>query len=352
MSERFKIIDRLAVGKKCWDEFVDSSAGAWLWHRYDMQDAMATWPGNSDLGFAVVDMSAEEKILAIVPLHGGEFRIKRIFPWRFISSHGGPALDNNLEKKQIKKIAEFIKNYLIKLAESRKVSDIHLELSPMAPAYRAESCPKVNPLLDIGCANTLSQTWIVDLRYPKDDLWNNMEGRARTAVRKAEKNGVNIRIAEGERDLDIYYDLHKKNYNRTGAKPHPKEYFRAIWQNFIPYKLCFILFAEHENRVVAAENFATYKKAGMYWTGAADQIGLDVQANSLLQWTAIQTMANNGIEWYETGEAFLGMKEGKPKGLSDFKRSFGCELYPYYRGRIRLQSVASRFVDSLRAFRG
>ena len=102
------------------------------------------------------------------------------------------------------------------------------------------------------------------------------------------------------------------------------------------------------NRVI----FGIYKKAAFYWTGAAIQSGLDVSANSLLQWTAMQEMILQEIAWYETGEAFPAAVGGKEKGLTDFKQSFGGELYPFYRGRITLAPKFSGFINYLIMLQG
>ena len=68
------------------------------------------------------------------------------------------------------------------------------------------------------------------------------------------------------------------------------------------------------------------------WTAAGNIEAARVGANNLLHWRAIQWARANGGLWYESGEAFPGTREGKLKGLNDFKRSFGGELYPIYRG--------------------
>ena len=70
----------------------------------------------------------------------------------------------------------------------------------------------------MGCENNLTQTWVVDLRGGREAAWDMMEGRARTAVRKAEKAGVTVREASQE-DLTIYYRLHQETYRRTGVRP-------------------------------------------------------------------------------------------------------------------------------------
>lgn len=349
---RFEFATREKVGKEKWDAFVDASDEAWLWHRFDLQDALATWPGRRDMSFALLDRNSGGRIVVVVPLHLIRKRIARTIPWNMLDSLGGPALANDLGRKERRKTIESVRDCLIGLASSHGAREIHLAIAPMTPAFRGERCPRVNPLLEMGCENTLTQTWVVDLRANKEVVWEHMEGRARTAIRKAEKTGVKVRVADKPEDLDLYYRLHCETYKRTGVPPHPRSYFEAIWNGFQKVNLARILFAELDGEVVAAESFGVYKKATVYWTGASSGKGLSVEANSLLQWTAMQWMIENGIEWYETGEAFPNLRGGKLKGLSDFKRSFGGVLYPFYRGRIEIGGMLNRVVNCLRALRG
>ena len=122
--------------------------------------------------------------------------------------------------------------------------------------------------------------------------------------------------------------------SRTGVSPHPKRYFNAIWTNFLSTGRALVLVAEHEEKPVAMENFGVVKKNGIYWTGASSDKGLNLEANSLLQWHAIMWMIDHGFFFYETGEAFPQARSGKEKGLNDFKRSFGGVIYPCYRGKL------------------
>ena len=78
-----------------------------------------------------------------------------------------------------------------------------------------------------------------------------------------------MREAAGTKDLDIYYKLHLETYHRTGARPHPFDYFQAIFEKFQPAGLARILFAERQGKVVAAQNTGLYKAGAFYWTGAS-----------------------------------------------------------------------------------
>ena len=93
-----------------------------------------------------------------------------------------------------------------------------------------------------------------------------------------------------------------------------------------------------------AQMIADAKAGSLAWKTKASEAmarakGLEAEANSLLQWKAMQWMMHNGIEWYETGEAFPHLGGGKAKGLSDFKKSFGGSLYPYYKGRLKISGL-------------
>ncbi len=336
MNAPFDIIPRQEVGQEAWDALVAASDEAWLWHCYHLQDALATWPGRRDASVAVADGQSRQ-LLAVLPLHRIEKRLAGgLLPVARLDSLGGPACRNGLADKTRHRILDACRCFLAERAKAWRAVDVTLALPPMAPALRGERCPRVNPLLAMGCCNTLSQTWVVDLRRPVDELWQGLHGRARTAVRKAQKKGVVVRPASAsDQDLETYYRLHRATYQRTGARPHPRAYFALVWQAFLATGRARVWFAELDGQVVAAANFALFKGAAWYWTGAASRRGLAVEANSLLQWTAMRTFAGQGVEWHESGEAFPGAPAGsKKRRLSEFKRSFGGELYPFYKGRL------------------
>ncbi len=300
---------------------VEASDDAWLWHRYDFQDALETWPGSSDESFAL--MAADEKqALALVPLRRITQRVAGMLPVHILESFGGPPLRNGLGEARRRAVLAAVRNEIGARMRRGICIEARLSLPPMAPALRGESSPRVNPLLDMGCSNTLTQTWVVDLRGGREAAWTQMEGRARTAVRKAEKAGVTVREAN-KTDRQIYYRLHQETYRRTGVPPHSEAYFGAIWDRFLGNGLARVWIAELDGEAVAGENFGVYKQAAIYWTGAASAKGLEVEANSLLQWTAMQWMIDNGVEWYETGEAFPQHRAARKRASTISRKVLG-----------------------------
>lgn len=348
MNSRYEIVSRIDVGRTEWDAFVDASDEAWLWHRFDFQDVLKTWPGSVDRCFALRDKANQDEIVALIPLRQVNRSVFRLATLYVLESFGGPACANAISPKFKRELLTLIRLHVVAMAQIGRCLEIRIMSSPMAPAFRGELCPRVNPFLEMGCDNTLTQTWVVDLRSGREAVWKRMAGRARTAVRKAEKAGVTVREACQD-DLHVYYRLHQETYHRTGVPPHTKDYFRNIWDSFFTKGFAHVWIAELDGEPVAAENFGIYKRAAIYWTGAASAKGLDVEANSLLQWTAMQWMLSNDLQWYETGETFPQYSAGKHKGLSDFKKSFGGSLYPYYKGQLRSGSFFEKLYQIKKA---
>jgi hypothetical protein len=344
---KFLTIKRADINRDLWDAFVDVSDEAWLYHRFDLQDTIATWPGKIDTSFAITDSGAEGNILALMPLHRLEDPDGKVFS---LNSLGGPAFANNLGKNQKRKVMNHLQNHILSLASKYDVQFIDVALSPMAPAYRGERCPRVNPLLHLGYENTLTQSYVIDLRLSEEEIWEKIHSYCRTHIRKAEKEGCAVREASTFSDIETYYDIHCETYHRTGVPPHPFEYFKAIWENCTTKGFSRIFLAENNGRIVAADNEAVYKNAMSGWTAAGRIEASKIGANNLLHWHAIRWARQNGCEWYESGEGFPNFKEGKEKGLSDFKKSFGGELYPFYRGRITIEKKQNPYEEIWRHF--
>ena len=331
----WRVVPRRAAAAADWDALAAASDDAWLWHRHAFGDALATWPDASDESFALV--AADDQLAAIMPMTVTEFtRVRGRLRFAEARSLGGPAAADWLGPKQAGAVRRAAIEHARAIATRRRVVNLEVSLPPLAPAFRGDACPRVNPLLELGLENSVGQTWMVDLRPGVDAVWQGMEGRARTAARKAEREGVTVREAAGAADLDVYYELHRTTYERTGLNPHPRAYFETLWNRFEPAGDALALFAEQDGHVVAAQFFGLGKRGAWYWTAASTDAALRLGAPNLIQTDAMRRFAESGYEWYDTGSAYLGPEQDKSRRISDFKRSMGGELYPAFNGRLRM----------------
>lgn len=323
----YSLTSREETDPKLWDSLVDDCDQAWFWHLYHPQAAKAARKNRTDLSFAV---SEKADLLAVVPLHLISGR-KNFIPWSVLET-SIPAIPEELSTNIKTELLSYINQEIKRIAGEHRALYTEMSLPVLAPAFRGEKNIKKDPLASMGYESRASQTWVIDLRVGLEQLWAKLEKRARYAVRKAQKDGVTIREAAGSEDLETYYELHQETYGRTGATAHPKRYFEAIWEYFLDRGYAKIFFAEHNGIAIAAENFTFYKGSANYHTGASNSAGLKLNANTAIQWHAIEWMVSNDLQWYDVGEAFPD-SQGKRGRLSKFKRSLGGELYPLYRGR-------------------
>ncbi|MGB6489747.1 MAG: GNAT family N-acetyltransferase [Steroidobacteraceae bacterium] len=329
-----RIITRLQLGRDAWDAAASASPEAWLWHRYDLCDsAVQDWPGRSDASFAV--LNEHEQVQALLPAFLLEDKAPWGLPVRYLNSNGGPALSASLGWSRRQEVLAVVAAQLQVQARSSRVVRTILSVPPMAPAWRGPDGPRCNPLLYMGCEDSSGQTWVTDLRDGSEAVWARFEVRARRSVRKAEAAGVTVRESTVTSDWQVFFALHQETYRRLGVPSYPAALFRLIYEQLVPNGLCRVYFGERNGIAIAAANIACDKQGGYYWHGFTSDEGLHTQALRLVIWKAMEDLAGKGmLQWLDCGDAVLH-SDGKAQQLSDFKRSFGGELYPLFRGRIR-----------------
>ncbi len=315
------------VDEAVWDDLVDRSDEAWFFHQHAFQPTLAAWPNYEQRSFALV--GDDGAIKAVIPCFVRSDKTLECF--------GGPAICAGLGATQRERTLHAAYSELVRLAGKNNCSRIFTRLSQMSPAWRGTRCPRTSPLLPYGYSNELSQTYVIDLTPSLETIWKNLQPHCRTHIRKAEREGCTIRLASAsEEDLETYYEMHCVTYQRSALRPHPRRYFELIWNHFVRTGQALVFFAEKEGKVLSADNEIFFKGAVSGWTAAGLREAGAIGANNLLHWHAIRWAREAGAELYESGEAFPGAGEGKEKGLDGFKKSFGGDLYPIYRGHLEL----------------
>ena len=235
----------------------------------------------------------------------------------------GPVLRDGLSERQRSDIFRALREEIDAVAAETGADECWMQLSPLAPNRLPDRQVAVNPLEEFRCETVQTQSYVVDLTPDEGQLWKGLAGRARNAIRKAEREGYEITLAGSKADVDAYYALHTVTYRRTGATPHPQAFFQNIWDRLGPPGVANLFMARHGGEAVAAINVAAFKGAAVYWTGASLEEHARNGVNNLLLWKTMLWAKNNGIRWYEVGEASPDAEDPKLRGLSRFKRSFG-----------------------------
>ena len=182
----------------------------------------------------------------------------------------------------------------------------------------------------------LRRTYILPLEGGKEHLWKGLKRECRNRVRKALKEGVEVRRVEDPGFVDIYWRMAEDMYSGLGRLPPiPKDFIGLVWERFRPRGHLRALSAEHGGRPVAAAFFLLYRDTVYFWDGVSLRDAHRLAPNNLLHWTFIEQAVEEGFRRYD-------MLGANIPGVARFKSTFGPVLVPYgflstplnFRGRV------------------
>ena len=163
---------------------------------------------------------------------------------------------------------------------------------------------------------------VIDLYEGVDRVFEGFEGRLRTDIRKAIRNGVTVEMIRGEtigERIDVFYQVLNAAFYRRGLSPrHPKSLFDSISKIRTADPKFF--FAVLGGKVVATSLTIKDGNRVIYFAGGATPDGLKNSASSLIQMKSIESAIDDGAKLYDVG----GFGDG---GIDKFKRSLASSEY-------------------------
>ncbi|HEV3067038.1 MAG TPA: GNAT family N-acetyltransferase [Streptosporangiaceae bacterium] len=177
---------------------------------------------------------------------------------------------------------------------------------------------------------------VLDLAGGFSEVWSQrFRGTARTAVRKAERAGLDVEVDTSGQAVQVFFELYEKSIHRWAAMQHepvaltkwrtmratPPRMLAAVSRHF--GKDCGIWVARSKGVPVAAIVVLRSGSNAKYWRGAMDkELATPVRANEYLHSLAIGQACQDGCRYYEMGQS----RPGSPLGA--FKEKLGASLKP------------------------
>jgi FemAB-related protein (PEP-CTERM system-associated) len=215
------------------------------------------------------------------------------------------------------------------LARQQKVK--YLELRPGANELLAQRTDLIE--------SNLYAHWSIPLSERAEDVWSTLKRQVKQQVRKAQRDGVSMRVADKPADMSLYYNLHLRTRTQKHGMPsQSRKYFTTLWDTFATSgqargtapattPTMRILLAEYEGMTIAG--FVLFVSGttlyGAY--AASDENYLKLAPNNLLYWEAIKWGCEQGYKVLD-----LGRTARDNEGLMEFKRRWGAIQQPlsYY----------------------
>jgi FemAB-related protein (PEP-CTERM system-associated) len=206
------------------------------------------------------------------------------------------------------------------LGLARQEKARYLELRAGAHAAFAH-CP------DLVEAN-LYVRWLLPLAPDPEAIWSQLRKPVQHQVKKSQKLGVHIRVAQNRSDVAHYYRLHlQTRCKKHGMPAQPQRYFYELWDRFAGSGGMHLLLAEYQETIIAGMILLTSGATMRYAYGASREQYLRFAPNNLLMWSAISLGCSLGCRTFD-----LGRTACDNEGLMEFKRRWGAikEPIPYY----------------------
>ncbi len=152
-------------------------------------------------------------------------------------------------------------------------------------------------------------------------------GSTRRNIRKAEKEGVAVRLEHSRAAMEAFYRLHCGTRKRHGLPPQPWAFFDNIFKYVVAAGKGFVIVAEHLGRKIAAAVFFRFRGGAIFKFGASDRNHLGHRPNNLILWEAIRWACGSGMRYFS-----FGRTEPENRGLLQFKQGWGAaeEEVSYY----------------------
>ena len=317
---------------KVWDDFITSQQRhtflhSWAWGDFNVQTGDKIWRlgifksghKNND-PIQIGSLSGHKKN---DPILIGSFLVIKVHARRgnFLFVPHGPVLAEG-EKNHKLQIFKTITEKLKEIAKQEKVNFIRVSplLEDTAENQRLFSELGFRPAPIHMHAET---TWTLDLSLSEKDLLMGMRKTTRNLIRRAMKEGVEIKTGTSDREIEIFYDLYKETVKKHNFTPFSLTYLKNQTNTFKNTGSVKVFTAWHRGEAIASAIIIFYGNSAFYHHGASIQS--KIPAAYLLQWGEIREAKRRGHKYYN----FWGIiKEDATAnhpwaGITLFKKGFG-----------------------------
>ncbi len=309
-----EIID--AENRLLWDEFVTSDQSSNFLQSWDFYEFHAA-RGNDIIRRIALDKSGK-----IIAAYAGVVETAR--RGKHLAIAGGPILDwgnKTLVKAVFQDIREeaYRRNCVfVRVRPQLPLSDSSLEL------MRTLGLHKAPMYLSVEYAGVL------DLTQSEDELLSHASQGFRRKLRKAAKNDITIETTQDPTIIEDYYSLELAHAERQGYVPFSKSFLGKQFAAFMENDEAIMYIAKKDGEILAMNFMIFYGNEASYHYGISSDLGTRYSAAPLLHMEAMREARKRGIIRYNLW-GIVAPDDTKHRfyGVSEFKRSFGCDELKY-----------------------
>jgi len=150
-------------------------------------------------------------------------------------------------------------------------------------------------------------------------MFARLDSSVRRAIRKAEKDGVTVTVAQSLEAVKIFYALQCQTRRKHGLPPQPFGFFERIYEHVLSRHLGMIALAHWRGRPIAASVYFQLGTRAVFKYGASEAAFQHLRGANLVMWEALKWHARRGAATLHLGRTSLGNE-----GLRRFKLGWGA----------------------------
>ena len=309
-----KIIN--AENREKWDKFITSFEDTNFLQSWDFYEFHAS------RGKKVVRRIAIDDQENIIAAYAGVVETAKRGTYMAIA--GGPIV-NWKKKSEVRAIFEDIKEQgkanhcvFVRVRPQLELSDNSLKLMQELGLKRAPMYLSVE------------YAGILNLEKSEEEILKSASQGFRRKLRKAEKENIVVETSQDPETARTFYKLEVEHAKRQKFVAFSEDFLVKQFQAFAKNNEVIMYTAKKEGEILAQNFMIFYGNEASYHYGVSTPLGTKYSAAPLLHIEAMREARKRGIKRYNLW-GIVGLDEKKHRfyGVSEFKRSFGCEELKY-----------------------
>lgn len=309
-----KIIN--AENREKWDKFITSFEDTNFLQSWDFYEFHAS------RGKKVVRRIAIDNQENIIAAYAGVVETAKRGTYMAIA--GGPIV-NWKKKSEVRAIFEDIEEQgkanhcvFVRVRPQLELSDNSLKLMQELGLKRAPMYLSVE------------YAGILNLEKSEEEILKSASQGFRRKLRKAEKENIVVETSQDPETARTFYKLEVEHAKRQKFVAFSEDFLVKQFQAFAKNNEVIMYTAKKEGEILAQNFMIFYGNEASYHYGVSTPLGTKYSAAPLLHIEAMREARNRGIKRYNLW-GIVGLDEKKHRfyGVSEFKRSFGCEELKY-----------------------
>lgn len=217
---------------------------------------------------------------------------------------------------------------IVRLARSHRAAFVRFEPDLLEDDPRAADFARILKGAGLRTSERTLQprsTIRLSLAPTGDELLAGLSKGHRADLRRAERDGVTVRIGSAESDVETLHQMLAAVQRRKAFGFHSAGYFRALMRSFGASARLFI--AEREGAPIGASLDLAWGEHGIYLAAGSSSDGLEHRAAHLLQWHAINWAKERGALTWDMwgiadarGQLEIAAANGEDRGSPNMAR--------------------------------